>query len=75
VVLGSAPPRSLGIESGARLRFGEEERRRREREYGANETVSLACVEARLAAGIEGLDEPELRARPRDSRASGPVTV
>jgi hypothetical protein len=86
VVLASAPARALGVESAARLRFGEEEKAegawagRRllfldeqpafelsfwcgtcqflfKREYGANETVSLADVEARLSDGIEDLDE------------------
>jgi hypothetical protein len=86
MVLASAPVRTLGAESGARLCFGEEEKAegawagRRllflddkpayelsfwcgtcqflfQREYGANQTVSLPDVEARLVDGVSGLDE------------------
>ena len=86
MVLASAPARTLGVESGARVRFGEEEKAegayagRRvlflddkaafelsfwcgtcqflfKRQYGANETVSLADMEERLADGIAALDE------------------
>ena len=91
VILESAPARRLGVQSGARVRFGEEEKAdgawagRRllllddkpafelsfwcgtcqflfRREYGANETVSLPDLEARLAAGIDRLDEKVLTA-------------
>lgn len=85
MVLASAPAQLLGVKDGARLRFGEEEKRKGawagrrllfldgapafelsfwcgtcqflfKREPGANETVSLPDVEARLAQGIDGLD-------------------
>lgn len=91
VVLASASPRLLGVETGARVRFGEEAKvegawagRRLlflddkpafelsfwcgtcqflfKREHGANETVSLADVEARLAAGVDDLDEEVISA-------------
>ena len=91
VVLASAPPRLFGVETGARVRFGEDDKAegawagRRllflddkpafelsfwcgtcqflfKREYGAKETVSLADVEARLAAGIDDFDEEVISA-------------
>lgn len=86
MVIATGPPRTLGTESGARLRIGEEEKAegawagRRflfldekpafelsfwcgtcqflfKREHGSNETLSLADVEARLAVGLDDLNE------------------